>query len=271
MARFRPQQSNKDIQTMRVEILGCSGGIGDTLRTTSLLVDQDILIDAGTGVNDLSLPALAAIDHVFITHSHLDHIACLPFMLDSVGDRRTTPLTMYATPQTQNIIRRHIFNWEIWPDFSVIPTPEQPFLRFETIDTGTPVILGDRCITALPANHTVPAVGYALHNTRSGASMVFSGDTTSCAPLWEKVNAIADLRYLIVEAAFPDSERALAILSRHFCPALLLEDLRLLTSRPEIFITHAKPGQFAQIEHELQQGAGDLSIRMLAAQSVFTF
>ncbi|WP_245192183.1 MBL fold metallo-hydrolase, partial [Herbaspirillum sp. 3C11] len=94
---------------MRVEILGCSGGIGgNTLRTTSLLADRDILIDAGTGVNDLPLDALAAIDHVFITHSHLDHIACLPFILDSVGDQRNTPLTMHATQATQDIIRKHI-------------------------------------------------------------------------------------------------------------------------------------------------------------------
>lgn len=256
---------------MRVEILGCSGGIGNTLRTTSLLSDHDILIDAGTGVNDLSLQALAAIDHVFITHSHLDHIACLPFMLDSVGDQRTTPLTMHATRQTQDIIRRHIFNWEIWPDFSVIPTPEHPFLRFNTIEVGTPVVLGERSITALPANHTVPAVGYRLHNMRSGASLVFSGDTTTCPALWEQVNTIADLRYLIIEAAFPDSERALAMLSRHLCPSLLLEELQLLTSRPEIFVTHAKPGLAAQIERELHHGAGDLDIKMLTAHTVFAF
>jgi 3',5'-cyclic-nucleotide phosphodiesterase len=83
---------------------------GSTLRTTSLLVDHDILIDAGTGAADLSLQALAQIDHVFVTHSHLDHIACLPFILDSVGAMRNSALTMYATRETQEIIRAHIFS-----------------------------------------------------------------------------------------------------------------------------------------------------------------
>src|SRR5688572_15917910 len=136
---------------MKVRILGCSGGIGGRhLRTTSMLVDSDILIDAGTGVGDLSVAELALIDHVFITHSHLDHIACLPFILDSVGDMRNKPLTMYATPATEEIIRTHIFNWAIWPDFSEIPNSENPFLRFQTIRLGENVLLNGRKITALP-------------------------------------------------------------------------------------------------------------------------
>ena len=73
---------------MRVRILGCSGGIGGCLRTTSMLVDEDILIDAGTGVGELSIAELAAIDHVFVTHSHMDHIASIPFIADTVGGMR---------------------------------------------------------------------------------------------------------------------------------------------------------------------------------------
>jgi len=257
---------------MRVEILGCSGGIGgNTSRTTSLLVDHDILIDAGTGANTLTLDALTAIDHVFITHSHLDHIACLPFILDSVGEARRIPLTMHATQATQDIIRRHIFNWEIWPDFSEIPTPENPFLRFNTIELGKSLVIDDRCITALPANHTVPAVGYHLQNLRTNNSMVFSGDTTCCPALWEEINQIDDLRYLLIEAAFPDRERELAILSKHFCPSLLLEELQHLTANPEIFVTHAKPGLTKQIEQELLRGAGHRKIRMLDAETIFDF
>lgn len=57
--------------TMKLRILGCSGGIGgEHLRTTSLLVDDDVLIDAGTGVGDLPIADLARIDHVFLTHTH---------------------------------------------------------------------------------------------------------------------------------------------------------------------------------------------------------
>jgi ribonuclease BN (tRNA processing enzyme) len=122
---------------MRIRVLGCSGGIGGAnLRTTSLLVDDDILIDAGTGVGDLSIAELTRIDHVFITHSHLDHIACLPLMVDTVGELRERPLTVWTTGPTLEVLRRHIFNWSIWPDFTEIPSAEKPFLRFREIRVG---------------------------------------------------------------------------------------------------------------------------------------
>jgi ribonuclease BN (tRNA processing enzyme) len=121
---------------MKVRILGCSGGIGGRhLRTTSMLVDDDILVDAGTGVADLSRVQLARIDHVFLTHSHLDHIASLPLLIDSVSDLREKPLIVYATAATLAIIAKHIFNWAIWPDFSVIPSREHAVMQYQTIET----------------------------------------------------------------------------------------------------------------------------------------
>jgi cAMP phosphodiesterase len=258
---------------MKVRILGCSGGIGGNgMRTTCLAVDDDILIDAGTGATDLSLEALARIDHVFITHSHLDHIACLPFILDSVGDMRSKPLTMHATQETMDIIRAHIFNWKIWPDFSQIPTPEKPFLRFKTISVGMPTMIGGRSITALPANHTVPAVGYLLDSGSS--SLAFSGDTCTCDDLWQVLNVVNNLRYLIIEAAFPNDERALALLSKHMCPSLLMEELRKLRRRTEVHVTHAKPGLFERIQQEILESTNSAShhrVSMLQQDYVFEF
>src|SRR5215208_5069884 len=148
---------------MRLRVLGCSGGIGGRhLRTTSFLLDSDVLIDAGTGVGDLTLAELSQIDHIFVTHSHLDHVASIPFLVDTVGGMRTKPLTVYSTRATIEILKNHLFNWAIWPDFSEIPTPEAPFLRYEEVMLGETVRLGTRSITALPARHTVPAVGYHL-------------------------------------------------------------------------------------------------------------
>jgi len=174
---------------MRVRILGCSGGIGGShLRTTSLLVDDDVLIDAGTGVADLPLAELAKIDHVFLTHSHLDHIASLPLLIDSVSDLRDTPLIVHAAAATLRVLAKHIFNWAIWPDFRVIPSREQAVMQYRAIRLGQSVRLGLRTITALPAEHTVPAVGYQLD---SGAgSLVFTGDTTVNDALWPLLNRI---------------------------------------------------------------------------------
>ena len=171
---------------MKLRILGCSGGIGGDLRTTSMLLDHDVLIDAGTGVGDLSIEELSRIDHVFVTHSHLDHVTSIPFMVDSVGWMRDKPITVHAIEPTLEILRQHLFNWKLWPDFTQIPDAQKPFLRYEPVMLGKTVEVNGRKLTPLPANHVVPAVGYHMHG--SAASLVFSGDTTSCPALWDYVN-----------------------------------------------------------------------------------
>jgi cAMP phosphodiesterase len=234
-----------------------------------MLVDNDLLIDAGTGVADLSLAELALIDHVFLTHSHLDHIASLPLLIDSVSDLRDKPLTVYATAATLDIIGRHIFNWAIWPDFSVIPSREKAIMRFQSICLGQSVRLGERTITALPAEHTVPAVGYQLDSGLG--SLVFTGDTTANDAFWPVVNRIANLRYLLIETAFPNRDQRLAEISKHLCPKMLANELKKLSIPAEIYISHLKPSQIELTMAEIQACAGDFRPRMLQNNQVFEF
>jgi ribonuclease BN (tRNA processing enzyme) len=254
---------------MLLRVLGCSGGIGGNLRTTSLLLDQDVLIDAGTGVGDLTLSELQLIDHVFLTHSHLDHVAMLPFLVDTVGGMRKAPITVHTTEETLEILRSHIFNWKIWPDFSVIPDPAKPFLRFSTVRLGETVDLGGRRITPVPANHTVPAVGYRLDSGES--SLVFTGDTTTCDALWDVVNGIENLRYVIIETAFSNGEKDLAVASRHLWPDGLAAELDKLKRPARVFITHLKPGEGALTMAEVEEFAGSHNPRMLSNGHVFKF
>ena len=252
---------------MKLKILGCSGGIGGCLRTTSMLLDTDVLIDAGTGVGDLSIAELATIDHVFVTHSHMDHIAAIPLIVDTVGWMRAKPLTIHATQATLDILRKHVFNWKIWPDFSQIPSKEQPLLRYESVSLGAPVSLGDRTIVPVPANHVVPAVGY--HIDGGASSLVFTGDTTVNDELWKVVNGIENLSYIIIETAFCNRERELAIASKHLCPSMLAEELAKLTRPAEIYITHLKPGEPDLIMQEIDECAGSYHPRMLRNGQVF--
>jgi len=255
---------------MRLRILGCSGGIGGRhLRTTSMLLDNDILVDAGTGVGDLSLTELSLIDHVFLTHSHLDHVASIPFLVDTVGGMRNKPLTVWAAPATLEIIRNHIFNWSIWPDFTQIPSPDKPFLRFGDVQVGVTIEMLGRRLTPLPANHVVPAVGYHLDSGRG--SLVFTGDTTTNDPLWAAVNKIPNLRYIIIETAFCNREKELAIISKHLCPSMLAEELAKLARSAEIYITHLKPGEIELTMQEIEDEAGQYRPRMLQNNQIFEF
>ena len=238
---------------MKVRVLGCSGGIGGGRHTTSLLVDDDILIDAGSGVTRLSLEEMARIDHVFITHAHLDHILTLPTLLDSVGVGRPAPLRVHALPEVIEILKAHIFNWQIWPDFARVPSPEQPFMTYVPLEIGQSVRLGTRELVAIPASHGRPAVGYLM---RGGAgSLIFSGDTASHADLYLIANATEDLRHFVVEASFDNDHQHIAEISAHYCPATLLGDLATLRAGVPVWITHLKPGGEAAIMAELGQAA----------------
>ena len=254
---------------MQLKVIGCSGGIGGSLRTTSLLLDHDVLIDAGTGVGDLDLEQLARIDHIFVTHSHLDHVTSIPFVLDTVGSLRSEPLTVHALPETIEILRHHLFNWKLWPDFTQIPSADRPLLRFSPVVVGRSVTIAGRTITPVPADHVVPAVGYALDS--GAASLVYTGDTCSSDALWHAVNAITNLRYIIIETAFSDAERELAIRAKHLCPSLLVEQLALLRQPADIFITHLKPGGGDEIMREIAAGASRWNPKMLQHQQVFDF
>ena len=202
---------------MQVRVLGCSGAIARDARTTSFLLDECILIDAGTGVGDLTLEEMLRIEHVFLTHSHLDHIAALPLMIDSMAASLRRPLVVHALAQTIAALRQHIFNHVIWPDFSVIPSPEKPFLRFELLQVGQVHEVCGQRLRVLPAQHNVPAVGYAVE-TPSG-HWAFTGDTCSNPAFWRCINELP-LAMLVIETAFSEREHRLALRSQHLCPSL---------------------------------------------------
>jgi len=176
---------------------------------------------------------------------------------------------VYATRGTMEIMKNHLFNWAIWPDFTEIPTPEAPFMRYQEIEVGKAVTIGTRTITPIPARHTVPAVGYHLDS--GAASLVFTGDTGPNDALWRVVNRIENLKFLIIETAFSNKERVLADISRHLCPMTLAEELKKLEKNPEIYITHMKPGEIEPTMLEIEECAGAFRPRLLQNNLVLEF
>jgi ribonuclease BN (tRNA processing enzyme) len=253
---------------MNLRILGCSGGIGANLSTTSLLVDEDILIDGGTGLSELSLEEMSRIRHIFVTHSHLDHIAGIPMLLDSVFDTLEQPLVLHAREETVRALKQHIFNWQVWPDFSVLPSESHPVLRFEIMQPGESVSVSARSVEMIAVNHSVPAAGYRVQN--GVGSFAFSGDTTSNDGFWRALNRHEHLDMLIVESAFPDQECELSVASRHYCPQLLASDLKKLQHRPRLFLTHMKPGSEDTIVRQCRERIDALPVQRLCGGDRFT-
>ncbi|WP_028310186.1 3',5'-cyclic-nucleotide phosphodiesterase [Derxia gummosa] len=255
---------------MRLRVLGCSGGIGDGGHTTSFLVDDDLLIDAGTGVCGLDIAALARIDHVFVTHAHLDHVCGLAFIIDSVFGHRRAPLRVHALPATLAALRDHMFNGVIWPDFTRLRSHGQPSLEFIEFDVGAVFESAGRRVEALPAAHQVPAVGYRV-DAPSGRSFVFTGDTAACPARWDAVNRIPDLALLVIETAFCNAEADLALRSQHLCPASLADDIAALAARPALRITHLKPSDAQLTMEEVRAAIPRFDPLPLRDGEVFTF
>jgi ribonuclease BN (tRNA processing enzyme) len=246
---------------MEIRVLGCSGGIGGDAATTSFLIDGKILIDAGTGVMDLELDEMAAIDHVFLTHSHLDHVASLPLMADSVGAMRDKPLSVYGRAETLEVLRSSVFNSRLWPDFTRIPTPAEPFISLQEIPVGTETVVEGFGFRTVEVTHTVPAMGYFVRSDRG--SWAFSGDTTSTEEFWQVANGTPDLRSLVIETTFPDEQEELANISCHLCPRLLARELAKLESGAEVLLTHLMPGMEKEIMTQVQAHLPDRTPRPL--------
>lgn len=224
----------------QLKVLGCSGGFSKGLATTSLLIDSNILIDCGTGVGNLEISELQLIDHIFITHCHLDHIVSLPFLLDLVGVKRPKPINVYATPSTIKAIQDNIMNNQIWPDFSKIPSSTEPSVVFIDVTSKKYWEINSKKIKSISVPHTVDAVAYVIESSHS--SIAFSGDTGYSESFINALNEVEKLNHLIIETSFPDEEIALAKMSQHLCPQLLADMLSKLRNKPQIYITHLKPG-----------------------------
>ncbi|MDR0563855.1 MAG: 3',5'-cyclic-nucleotide phosphodiesterase [Azoarcus sp.] len=226
---------------MKLTVLGCSGGIGgEDSRTSSFLVDDDVLIDCGTGVGDLEFDSLRRICHVFVSHSHLDHIAAIPLLVDSIGEVCNHTVTIYATPETLHILKAHVFNWLVWPDFTAIPDRRFPYLRLQPVQVGESLRLGENTFTALPVLHTVPGAAWLLDSGES--QLIYSGDTTYSPGFIAAINQCPRLRHLIIETAFPEEMRAMAMAARHLCPSMLEAVLNEMAHSPEVYVSHLKPG-----------------------------
>lgn len=234
-----------------------------------MLVDDDVLIDAGTGIGDLALSDLDSIRHVFLTHAHLDHIAGLPMLADRIFEENfATPLTVYAREETLRAIQDHLFNDVIWPDFSRLPTPENPMLRYKVCGPGDTIRVGHRDFYAVDVMHSVPSLGFTVRN--SGGAFAVSGDTRTNETLWPVLNACEDLRVLVIEVSFPDEMAELAVEAGHYTPSTLTADLKRLNHEPEIWLTGMKPGEEERIYAQVRHAAPGKDIRMLAAGTVLT-
>lgn len=254
---------------IELQLIGCNGGIGGAARqTTCYGIGDRVVIDAGTGLGTLSLERLARIDHVVLTHAHLDHVAALPLMADSVGAFRDTPLTVWAHPDVNALLRTHLLNDHLWPDFTRLPSEEAPFIRLRDMPAEGAGIAGYR-IAPLPADHGIPACGYRVE--AGGVAVAFSGDTADCPPFWEKLAGDAQLAAVVVECSYPLAMAAMADLTRHMHAGQVAARLAALRAGVAGVVIHRKPGLEDEIARDLQSQPHGGDLRLPEPGDIYRF
>ena len=240
---------------MDIRVLGCHGSQLPGYNPTGFLLDETVLIDAGTITSVLPIEEQIKICYIFVTHVHLDHIRDIMFLADNIYYHQkeypvVRAIRVISVQETIDALRTHLFNNVIWPDFSVIPTSRNPVLKFEVIRPGVKFQLNNLTITAVRVNHTVETVGYVIEF--EGGSVIFVGDTGPTEEIWEIARKVENLRAIFIEVSLPDSMAKIADVTDHLTPVSLKRELAKLGAlTPSIYLYHMKPQYEKTIREEV--------------------
>lgn len=234
---------------MRVKVLGCYGGIAPGRGMTSFLVNDTVALDAGGLSFALPVAAQARVRDVFISHAHLDHTCCLPFLIDNSFAAAGFSLRIYGIEAVLAALAKHMFNGSLWPDFTSIPNSVNPVLTLIKIEPEKVVKVGGLKVRAIPVTHSVPTTGFIVDD--GDGSLAFSSDTGPTQDFWDVANRTKNLKAVITEASFPNREEGLAHLSGHLTPTLLGRELEKLKRDVPVYVYGPKPRFVSQIRKEL--------------------
>lgn len=238
---------------MQIRVLGCSGGEYPGRFSPAFLVNGEILLDAGTITSVLTESQQKRVRKIFVTHAHLDHIRGIPSLADNaVTDLERRRVEVFSIPSVVGTIRKNLFNGAVWPDFTVIPHPDDAILNLVTVLEGKAVRYGKFTVTPFRVNHTVPSVGFLVEDEK-GHAVFYTGDTGPTSGTWKKIGK-RKLDGLIIDVSFPDALEELAVRTGHLTPRLLRMELSKMALPPgRVFVTHTKPRYRRAIEREIMR------------------
>jgi len=242
---------------LKFRVLGCSGGQLPGYNLSSFLIDNSLLIDAGSTTSALTLAAQQKIRNILVTHIHLDHVMALGTLADNLYGKCKVPVNVWSVRRVIDGLAKSFFNNQVWPDFTRITGPSQrvPVLRLRRMREGKAIRIGGHSITAMGVGHVVPTVAFLVQSKNS--ALLHVGDTGPTNRIWSFARKHPNIGSLVIETSFPNRLQDVADVSRHLTPrALALELDKLAMKSPRILITHLKPEFRQEIIRELRKLKG---------------
>lgn len=249
--------STKEENPHQLEILGAYGTKSKGFGTTSFSLNEKNVIDAGNLLDSLEESSIE-IDNIWLTHSHLDHISDIAYILDNYFALRTKTLNVIALPETIQAIKENFLNDSIWPDFSVIPmyNSKKMVLKYTEIELGREYEIGSgESIKAFETDHNVASCGYIYKKDEK--AVLITADTYSLDSMIYEIEKDESITTAVVECSFPSSMKKLAIESKHLTPELLFSKLeKLKRDDIKLYINHIKPTFLNKIIDEIEELRG---------------
>ena len=236
---------------MLVKIIGGHGGVSPGFRATSYLIDEKLLIDAGSVASGLQIPHQVLIDNVLISHSHLDHIGEIAFLAGNCFGQKGAPFQIHTNKTVEHNIMTHLLNDEIWPDFTVLPNKENPTLKFNELVVEKTVEIGGYKVTPVQVNHPGNAMGFIIE--KGDTAIVFTQDTGPTDRIWEVAKKNKKLKAIFTEVSFPNALKQVAIDSQHHTPDTMREEIKKMPESVPIFLGHLKPNFQDQLYQEIDE------------------
>jgi ribonuclease BN (tRNA processing enzyme) len=246
---------------MKIDVLGCYGNVVGKYRATAFLVNESLLVDAGTCTEVLNDGQLKRIKNVVISHPHLDHTKGLFPLVDELIMMGGTPIMLHGVKETLLTMSQNLFNNVIWPDFTKIPSVDNAFLTFSELVLEGENQVGALVIKPVAMDHTVYTTGFLVQE--DGKGFMYTADTGLSSRFWEVAALEKGVEFIIADVSFPNRLEHLAKKSGHMTLSMLVERLETfgLKSVPT-YITHMKPLFLNEIMGELA-GLGRGTIKAL--------
>jgi len=253
-----------------LQVAGCSSGLGEPGNgSTTLILDNLVALEAGSALMSLPVTRLLGIRAVILSHAHFDHVCGLPFLVELHKQMGQPPLQVYGPGQALQTLKQHLFNDQLWPDFTRLPGASCPALTFTALHAEQDELIEGFSVVPVAVNHTVTTFGYFIQG--NSGWIAYSGDTAACEPFGQALNRWPHLRHVITECSFPDSKAALAGLTGHMHSSNVRNLRTLIDPQVPLWVTSTKAWYAADIKSELETGMADPVVQLLAVGQELVF